>query len=1289
MRTFATLRYSTLAFLFTVAFGAQALAQRELTVEAEVNGTVVLRTKYADDGSQNAVDAWRYSLQKEPIADPDVANFEADKNNPKAAVLHGAITLRLRDENGILGEARLEDLTLIRKDPSSLRWYLSQEEVYRTAFEAGLSDIVITEWYYKRLTDKFPYSQSFSDGKTWWFVLIPVLVLAAFFVFWMYVKDMRTISWYIALPLALLRCTVYGLLAYMFLLPTVKITRVWFPKTPPVLQKKSHVIMVLDISESMAHIDDPKTLPPSQRRSRLQKVIDFLSDDNVAFMKKIIDKNKVKLYRFGDRLDKDNVVSFDMIKVKDKDGKEVIEPRPYYEKRAKGAAGGEEKVPLKRWGPQDWDEFAKFADFRSWLLKGLSDKARTIVAADFPPAPPKGDPPVPSYDLLWAESYIAQTRETILSRLDLAKKVGGPEGENDANLFEANLSQLNNRIGLARTIALNTNVTDSVQKAYDATKDDMLEGIIVFSDGRSNLGIPQRQEADKDTFQMTREMEALHRAARKDPNVLIFTIAVGDDRKVKNKVVRITDLQTLDRAPPDDAFKVIVEVDGENMPGESVEVFLEITPPDKEDVKITPIVLDGRVQFDRGEPPHGQYEWTIDPATLIDRIPQESRSDFYNGKELREGFWTMRAFTSKVKEDGTPDGKEKLFSDPSRVHILKKPMRILVMCSAPNRDFQFLINQLIRDKADISVYVQNEAGRFLDGKSITYLDQKERHLSEFPTTLNLEVLKKNEENFTRDDWLNLAIYDVIVAFDPDWTLLSDSQVGFLQQWVDLNAGGLLHVAGPLYTRKLTYPENAAKLAPLLEVFPVIPADYDLKMAARERKFPRRLEFPGATPDMEFLRLDDDKPEELLSGWEFFFTGRPTRDEGMKFELKRGFFDYYPIKDVKAGATIVARYMEPNSADNTFDKKEPPYIVAYRYGQGWTAFMGSSEIWRFRQYKDAYFERFWVKMCRFLSAGNRKKQNRRGRILMAREFQSGDVLRMTVQELGTDLKGLKVAAGPVNLMPLELDDYAGMELFRRRGLLPAKAGTSPEEVAKDREKYHALLQRNYLLAPRKNEADPDAGYFETDRNSELFPPYLKKRVPLDPKKEAVTKKDEYFELDLPAGTWRVKVPISPNDEEFLTAKITIRKPLPPELAEVRPDLVSLAAISSEVEELKSHLIKNKKPELLDTMRSRAFKNPATGERLAFHLNDRQSIELIPDCLSQSTQDIPNPQVEPEIRKSKIEPRWFGGPTMPRWMTGWYDDWQGQSRRDHHIAMWMLVCIGLLSVEWLTRKLLKLA
>ena len=295
-------------------------------------------------------------------------------------------------------------------------------------------------------------------------------------------------------------------------------------------------------------------------------------------------------------------------------------------------------------------------------------------------------------------------------------------------------------------------------------------------------------------------------------------------------------------------------------------------------------------------------------------------------------------------------------------------------------------------------------------------------------------------------------------------------------------------------------------------------------------------------------------------------------------------------------------------------------------------MGSSEIWRFRQYKDAFFERFWVKMCRFLSSGNRKKQNRRGRILMAKEFQSGDVIRMTAQLLDAQLKGMRAAPAPVNLMPLELEDYSGIEQFRKRRPAARQAGFDTRRSRQGKREVPSALAAQLPAGAAKNETDPEAGYFEIDRSSDLFPAYLKKRVSLDAKKEAVTKKDAYFEMDLPAGVWRVTVPISAADEQFLTQKITIRKPLPPELNDVRPDLLSLAAIASEVDELKPHV--TKKPEMMELMRGRAFKHPAIqGDRLMFHFNDRQALDMIPDCIKTVTQDINNPVIEPEIRRAK--------------------------------------------------------
>ncbi len=102
-------------------------------------------------------------------------------------------------------------------------------------------DLIIYETFYKRLTDTLTISGKTYDGNTWWIFIIPILILAAFFVGWMYVKDSRSIRWFYALPLGLMRLTVYGLLTYMFLLPSLRETKIWKPRTPPVIEKKSRV----------------------------------------------------------------------------------------------------------------------------------------------------------------------------------------------------------------------------------------------------------------------------------------------------------------------------------------------------------------------------------------------------------------------------------------------------------------------------------------------------------------------------------------------------------------------------------------------------------------------------------------------------------------------------------------------------------------------------------------------------------------------------------------------------------------------------------------------------------------------------------------------------------------------------------------------------------------------------------------------------------------------------------------------------------------------------------------
>ncbi len=1201
-------------------------------------------------------------------------------------------------------------------------------------------DVVTYERYLDRLREPLKIGSSTYDGHYWLAILIPVLLLGAVFVVWMYIKDSKSIRWYYALPLGMMRATVYGLLAYMFLLDTVKETRIWFPTTPPLLERRSHLVMLIDVSGSMGSKDDPSTL--AVRRTRLQKVIDFLTDEDIKFMHRLAEKNPVHIYRFASTLDRDDPALFTLEKSTDAEGAGKSRVTPFLRKQIKNLQGFEEQVLLAPWTTIDWQNFAAYTDFKPYVLRRLSPEARKAVISDFK---------LEAGDVAWAEGYLKPNNEAILARIKLPaadvaiysenldkvrrqiadpKSVTkgtdlkmrlldnlSPEGRaeavadfpfeasnyewamnylnapsddivsrvkltgDDAARFRSNLEATKKRIDVARTITQGTNVADSVSSALMADKDNMLDGIIVFSDGRSNTGLDARAGVAKDDPKQNPALDNLHRLARKE-SIPIITVGIGQHRDIK--LVRITDLQAPDRTPPDDAFKIIVEVDGENMRGETVPVTLELFPPNSE----VPLVMEGQVTFDQSEPPHGQSEWTINPPDILKLLGKEK------DKELPEGIWKARAITPKVSEEGKADAKEKLITELTPIIVEKKSVRILLVASTANRDFQFLLTQLIRDKADVSVCLQNEAGQFLDNKSITYLDDKFRHLPRFPDRLKVE---DDPAETPETKWLNLARYDVIIAFDPDWTVLTEEQATLLRTWVDLQAGGLLHVAGSINTKKLTFNDDSEvkkRLDPLLEIFPVMLGDNVLSKPRQERNVLRRIEFPGASPEMDFLRLDDDKPEDMLSGWEPFFTGKPSRAEAGTADLKRGFYDYYPIKDVKAGATVVARYLEPQASDNTFDRKDPPYLVTYKYGQGMTAFLGSSEMWRFRQFKDVFFERFWVKMSRFLASGSRKKQNRRGRMLMSREFETGQALRSHIDLLDANLKGLPANSKPkFVLRPIELDYYPDMALTKKDGKDPL----SNEQIAKLREDYLKMWTIELNRTKREEKETTKDGNFPVKRALRVVERVVKvgdredvTLIQVDEdrlKLEEVQKQLRGTAKDFPTGTWRLDAPI-PESSEVLSVKFTIRKPLPTELANVKPDMLSLAAISAQVDEVRDRMDSN--PKAYQTLSDRAFSDPKLdGKRMAYRFTDTESMNAIPDALPGRVNSIENPLTEPEVHRFKIEPVWFNGPTAPTWMTGWYDRMNGRSEQNHTIALWMLVCIGLLSLEWLSRKMLKLA
>ncbi|HEY1380027.1 MAG TPA: hypothetical protein VGF55_24705, partial [Gemmataceae bacterium] len=850
---------------------------------------------------------------------------------------------------------------------------------------------------------------------------------------------------------------------------------------------------------------------------------------------RLTEQNPVHVYRFGARLDEEAAVF-------DKD--------------------------RSAWDAARWQSWLRH-DFKAWVLQGLSDEGKEAVRRT---AAFEADKPGSAeWAIGWLKLPAADTVPTDLNDADVAK-------------FTDNRGKLDKRVEAARQLMLGTNVGESVLTLLNREANNPVRGVIVVSDGRSNLGSESA-------------VEELRARARKD-RIPVFTVLVGEDRQPVN--IRITDLQTPEQTPPDEKFVVRAELDGEGLPDQEAKVFLDVTKPEDEKPTHT---LEATAKFLPGEPPHAQAEFTIDP----EQLPADLKSEQSGRKELVEGEWKFVVRVPKDKRELFA-GKEHV-SDAATVSVIKKPLRVLLVAGGPMKDYQFVRTLLVREKdakrAELSVFLQNE-GR--DGRAVQDVEP-ERMLNRFPTTLKVEDDPTEKPD---DKYYNLARYDVIICFDPDWSEFTQDQLLLLQKWVDQQAGGLILVAGPVNTYQLARDDGSGRLKPLIDLFPVIPGDIVLQSGPlrRSSKQPWRLNFPGANPDMEFLKLDDES-KAPLAGWPEFFDGSDKTPEGGP--PKRGFYSVYPIKSVKPGATVVATFGDPAAK---LDGKDHPWLVTQQFGKGRVVFVGSSELWRLRGYKDVYYERFWTKLGRYASAGGRTRQNRRGVLVMGRQFTAGQYVRVEAQLFGPSLEPLPKATKP----KLVIAPAEGGE--RREVEMAAKPGQG---------EWAGWFQGRFLV----------------------------------PK----------------AGDYKLELPI-PSSADVLKGKFAVKESNP-ELDNTRPDPAALAALAGELEEVKGRLkdadyealrarLRGPKASAAEKLEPKPDGSSATGAESAKLLFPLPAADSIPPCLT---------AVPPQVSRNRgpVDDLWDDGPTLGHTEDG----------KPIEVATLLFVVVGLLSAEWLGRKLLRLA
>ncbi|MDB5312305.1 MAG: hypothetical protein JWO38_6507 [Gemmataceae bacterium] len=966
----------------------------------------------------------------------------------------------------------------------------------------------------------------------------------------MYVKDSRTVRWYWAAPLAALRVTVYAVLCVVFLLPAYQT----YERT----EKRSRVAVLLDVSPSITKKSDEIGGTPGKKlKSRLATVIDFLTDEKVAFLKTLLDSNPVVVYRFGTRLDE--------------------EPQLFTKDDAP-------------WAASEWDAFANY-DFKPFLLRRLSPEGAEAVRTSRPWG--QTDPGTPE----WAAGWLARPVDEVV-----------PENmpEADKATLRENRDKLEKRVEVARTIALGTNVPDSLAAAVNREAGGMVQGIVVFSDGRSNLGSDSAYA----------ELKLRARTA----NVPIFTVAVGEDRQTVDIV--ISDIQAPDNAPPDEPFKIVVEADAVNLANTETEVFLDLYGPNK-DPKVDPAdhPLPGKLTFLPGDPPHGQAEFVIDPAKLPDRLTEESEDAATKKRVLKKGPWAVRARIPKNKQEAFADQEH--VRDRTGIQVIKKKLRVLLVASGPGREYQALKTMLVREvqesRAELCVLLQNAAGEA--GLAVQGVDP-ERLLVRFPTKFDTTVKKDADP---KERFYNLNEYDLIVMFDPDWSEVSQTQAEALQRWVQEQGGGLIYVADQVNTYQLARVEPNSRLSPVLDILPVVPDDI---IAIRVKGTPRtaRRLYLHPIEGSDLLKLEEGT-NDPVAGWEKFFTDRekyaPSPDLKVELFPRRGFFSTYPLKPeigVKAGSKVLADFAD---LDERGERVSRPWLVTNNPSAGWrSCFMGSGAVYRMFAYDPpagkAYFERFWAKLTKYMAA-KRNVKNARGRVLLSKEYTAGAPVRVQARIL--DPGSQKYPIGSI-------DPKFKIVRFSADGQQEKQLGPFP-------------------LVPKQG-----AGGFDG---------YYQGQVTPDPR-------------EMPPGDKRYRVVIDVPDSagDTIEGEFMLRKS-DPEMDNTRPDIDALRAMAGELDkDLRARI---KKPETAERL-ARDLPREGGVPKLAFKLADKDLLALIPECMDHREVNDKN--------RGKAEDLWDQGFTLPESLT---PEWLG--KYPQQVSYVLLLLVGLLSVEWMTRKLLRLA
>ncbi len=529
-----------------------------------------------------------------------------------------------------------------------------------------------------------------------------------------------------------------------------------------------------------------------------------------------------------------------------------------------------------------------------------------------------------------------------------------------------------------------TRLGDSVLELLREFRGDTVSGVVLLTDGDLNAGAgyPNIIQTAKDA------------GGRKGANLKIFTVGVGSTKSQPN--LRIASLEAPTEVHTKDKFDINVRLLGQNLEGKQAEVILKEQYDESGSLSTAREV--------------GRKTVTLAKDGMTVKLESPFELAFDDPAKLR---FTVEANLLDTTHELKLDDNVKT----ANVTVSNKRTRVLLVAGGPMRDYRFLCNIVSRNPSfRAKAFLQT-----VDPATFDAVSQSVELVNEFPATM--EELNGPPEGDSDEKG-----YDVVVFFDPDWNSLVDLQpnsLKLLKRWVGEFSGGVIFVAGDVYTHDLArVSDDPGNLEPIATLYPVFLNPHSFDFLNLDAKFDQanRIVLTDAGRAAEFLQIADN----------------PADNRDLWSEEFEGIYRCYPTAGAKAGTTVYAN-LDDSKAIEAGEK--PILLASQSYGSGKSLYLGSGETWRLRALSNTYHERLWTKLIREAGEGRRTKGRSPVNLAVEKEVKLGTTVRLEAEVLDAGFQPTQQES-----VKLHLFDPEGNEVFPEPLLYPE--ANRPGEYAGD-------------------------------------------------------------------------------------------------------------------------------------------------------------------------------------------------------------------------------------------------